>query len=55
MATLTYRKLIKFGGGMVITLPKSWADYYQLKPGDKVIVVANRRLEIKPIGKEAER
>ena len=49
MATLTYRKLIKFGGGLVVTLPKAWADYYQLKPGDKVTVVANRRLVIKPI------
>ena len=49
MATLTYRKLIRFGGGLVVTLPKDWADYYQLKPGDKVMAVANRRLMIKPI------
>jgi len=49
MATLTYRKLIKFGGGLVVTLPKAWADHYQLKPGDKVMAVANRRLMIKPI------
>ena len=49
MATLTYRKLIRLGGGMVMTLPKAWTDYYQLRPGDKVMVVANRRLVIKPI------
>lgn len=49
MATLTHRRLIRLGDSLVITLPKAWVDYYQLKPGDRVTVVANRRLVIKLI------
>ena len=50
MPTITERSLIRLGqNGLTLTLPKAWADYYQLKPGDKVMVVANRRLVIKPI------
>jgi len=50
MPSLTRRSLIRFGqNGLVITLPKAWADYYQLKPGDKVTVITNGRLIIKPI------
>jgi len=50
MASITERSLIRFGQkGLAITLPKAWVDYYQLKPGDKVRVVANRRLVIKLI------
>ena len=50
MPSISKRSLIKFGqNGLALTLPKTWADYYQLKPGDKVMVVANRRLVIKPI------
>ena len=52
MGTMTYRKLIKFGDGVVVTIPKAWADYYQLKPGDKVMVTTNGRLVIKPISSE---
>lgn len=50
MPSITRRSLIRFGqNGLVVTLPKAWADYYQLKPGDKVMAVANGRLMIKPI------
>jgi bifunctional DNA-binding transcriptional regulator/antitoxin component of YhaV-PrlF toxin-antitoxin module len=50
MPSITERSLIRFGQkGLAITLPKAWVDYYQLKPGDKVTVVANRRLVIKPL------
>ena len=52
MATVTNRKLISFGRGLAMTIPKSWADYYRLKPGDKVMVVTNKRLIVKPIGNE---
>ena len=38
MATVTHRKLVKFGSGIVVTLPKAWTDYYQLKPGDRIEV-----------------
>ena len=51
MATLTYRRLIRLGDGLVVILPKAWVDYYKLKPGDRVTVVANRRLVIKLINR----
>lgn len=54
VATLTYRKMIKFGGGLVVTLPKAWVDYYQLKPGDKVAVMTNKKLVIKPLSNAKE-
>ncbi len=47
MATLTKRKLIAMGrGGLVITVPKAWCDYYALKAGDVVIVVTDGDLRI---------
>ena len=50
MPTMSTRSLIRFGNNrLVLIIPKAWADYYQLKPSDKVTVVANRRLVIKPI------
>ena len=51
MATLTYRRLIRLGDGLVVTLPKAWVDYYKLKPGARVTVVTNRRLVIKLINR----
>lgn len=48
MPTLTLRKLIRFGDdGLVITVPKSWARYYQLKPGDQLEVIADGELIIR--------
>ena len=44
--SLTQRKLIRFGKGIAITLPKGWTDYYGLKPGDTVKVKVNNRLVI---------
>ena len=36
------RKLFKIGeGGIAITLPKAWINYYGLKAGDKVVVIAD--------------
>ncbi len=50
MPTLTLRKLIRFGdGGLVITLPKSWVRYYQLKPGDQLEVIADSELVIRVV------
>jgi len=52
MPTLTKRSLIKFGdNGLVLTIPKAWIDYYQLKPGDKLEVIANGKLTIRPLKK----
>ena len=48
MPSVTKRKVIKFGeNGLVITIPKPWANYYQLKPGDKVTLIANKNLIVK--------
>jgi len=50
MPTLTQRKLIKFGdGGLVITVPKAWIRYYGLKVGDKLEVIADGELIIRPV------
>ena len=52
MPTLTFRKIIKFGqSGLVITIPKSWIRYYKLKAGDRLEVIANGELMIRPISK----
>lgn len=49
MPTLAYRKLIKFGEeGLVLTIPRAWARYYKLKPGDRVEVEANGELVVRP-------
>ena len=49
MPSISYRALIRMGdGGLVITIPKGWARFYELKPGEKVEVVANGELTIRP-------
>ena len=50
MPTLTLRKLIKFGQtGLVLTIPKGWSRYYDLKAGDRLEVIANDELIIRPV------
>ncbi len=39
-------------GGLVVTVPKAWLDYYGLKAGDVVIVIADGELRIRPIPKQ---
>ena len=49
MPTLMLRKLIKFGdGGLVVTVPKAWARYHRLKAGDRLEVIADGELLIRP-------
>jgi len=49
MPTLVTRKLIKFGdGGLVINVPKAWARYYRLRAGDRLEVIADGDLVIRP-------
>ncbi len=49
MPTITYRKLIKFGkGGAVMTVPKGWMRYYGLEAGDRLEVIANGALIVRP-------
>jgi len=48
MPTLVLRKLVRFGqSGLVLTIPKGWARYHGLEPGDKVEVIANRDLVVR--------
>jgi len=55
MPTLTFRKLIKFGeGGLVITIPRSWVRYYNLKAGDRLEVITNGELIIRPKHRKAK-
>jgi bifunctional DNA-binding transcriptional regulator/antitoxin component of YhaV-PrlF toxin-antitoxin module len=50
MPTITYRKLIKFGkGGAVITMPKGWVCYYELRAGDTLEVIADGELIVRPV------
>jgi AbrB family looped-hinge helix DNA binding protein len=48
MPTLTFRKLIRFGEGFIITVPKAWIRYYGLRAGDKLEVIADGELVIRP-------
>jgi len=50
MPTLTLRRVIKLGqNGLVITLPADWVRYYNLKAGDRLEVIANEKLTVRPI------
>ncbi len=53
MPVIFERKLFKIGeGGIAITLPKSWINYYGLKPGDKVEIIVNNDLVIRIVGQD---
>ena len=39
-------------GSLVVTIPKGWARFYQLKAGDKVEVVANGEILIRLIHRQ---
>jgi len=42
------RKLFKVGeGGVAVTLPKAWINYFRLKPGDTVEIIAEEDITIK--------
>ena len=49
MPTVFERTLIPMGeGGCVVTLPVAWLRFYGLKAGDKVTLIANDEIVIKP-------
>ena len=49
MPSIFKRRLIKIGnGGLAITIPKAWVDYYRLKPRDIVTIKANKKLVLCP-------
>lgn len=49
MPLLEIRRIHAAGGSLAITLPKGWLAYFGLKAGDKVELVANGALVIRPI------
>lgn len=56
MGSLVQRKLIPMGaGGLVVVIPRAWARYYDLRAGDKVEVITNGKLVIRPKQKISRR
>ena len=50
------RTLFRIGnGGFAVTVPKAWVRYRKLQPGDKVEVVADEDLIIRPMVSRAAR
>ena len=50
MPTITTRKVIKLGkNGLVMSLPAGWVRYYNLKAGDRLEVIANKKLIVRPM------
>ena len=52
MATADIRRVIKIGGSLAIILPHKWARG-KIRPGQEMVVVANRDLRIFPVHDEA--
>lgn len=49
MANLTKRSLFPIGdGGIAVTIPKSWASFYELKSKDKLIGISDGVLVFVP-------
>ena len=47
MPSLTSRSVIRLGAnGLVITIPKGWAVFNQVQPGDKLTVITNDDVRI---------
>lgn len=49
MPTKYVRKIIEVGHSVAVTLPKPWVQYFDLKIGDKVEVIADEVITIKPL------
>jgi len=47
MPILVERSLIKLGTALVVSLPKAWTRYFQLRAGDRVEIVGNDDLVIR--------
>jgi antitoxin component of MazEF toxin-antitoxin module len=53
MPTLNERTVLDLGqGSYAVCLPRAWFRYYGLKPGDKVEVIANGEITIRPKQKQ---
>ena len=56
MPSLTTRKVIKFGKStLAMTLPKAWVNYFKLEAGDRLEVIANKKLIIRPDRKQTNK
>jgi len=42
------RKLIRVGNSLAVTMPKAWLRYFNLTDKDRVTVLSNGRVIIKP-------
>jgi bifunctional DNA-binding transcriptional regulator/antitoxin component of YhaV-PrlF toxin-antitoxin module len=56
MPSLNERSLVKLGksGTLVVAIPRAWARYYHLKAGDRVVVIANGDVVIRPMKRPEE-
>ena len=55
MPSLSERTVIDLGqGSYVVCLPKAWCRYYGLKPGDKVEVISDDEITIRPKPKDPQ-
>jgi len=39
-------------GGLVVTVPKGWAEYYGLRAGDRLEMIADGELTIRPLKRQ---
>jgi hypothetical protein len=44
----TSGKVTRIGDSLYISLPKSWATEHDIKPGDRLVKVANSMLTVSP-------
>jgi antitoxin component of MazEF toxin-antitoxin module len=49
MPLLEKRKIYAAGKSLAVTLPRAWLNYFGIKAGDEVEIVANGNLIIRPI------
>jgi antitoxin component of MazEF toxin-antitoxin module len=55
MGQIEQRTISRVGGSsLMITLPRGWLNYFGLKAGDKVAVITNGELIIRPISKREQ-
>ena len=47
MPIMVERKLFATGDSLAVTLPKAWVNYFRLKAGDSVVVIANNEIIVR--------
>ena len=51
MPSIHTRSLLKVGGSLALTVPRPWVLYWGLAPGDRVEVVADGELQVRPLNR----